>query len=192
MKVLLLDNYDSFTYMLKDYIEQYGCECFVFRNDDPVLMQLNPSGFQALVISPGPGQPQNAGLLMQVLKIFIPDLPVLGVCLGHQAIGLHFGAKLERAKQPRHGKVDKIERERHLMFKTVSNPFLATRYHSLILSELPEELMAICRCKDEIMGLAHRDLPVFGLQFHPESCETKEGLKMIKNFLDEAKRIAQI
>jgi len=190
--VLLIDNFDSFTYMLADYIKQCGVDCFILRNDDDELLGLDPKSFLALVISPGPETPQLAGQLMQAIPAFLAAIPVLGVCLGHQAIGLHFGAELVQAQNPRHGKVDPHQHFGNHLFFGVKENFLATRYHSLILRNLPSVLNAICLCNNEIMGLAHNSLPVYGLQFHPESCQTEGGLLMVKNFIDEAKRMAQI
>jgi anthranilate synthase/aminodeoxychorismate synthase-like glutamine amidotransferase len=190
--VLLIDNYDSFTYMLSDYIKQCGVECIVVRNDETELIGLNPINFLALVISPGPETPQLAGQLMQVIPDFLAAIPVLGICLGHQAIGLHYGANLVQAKIPRHGKVDRLKHFGNELFLGVKKTFLATRYHSLILKNLPSTLEPICMCNKEIMGLAHNSLPIYGLQFHPESCQTEGGLQMVKNFIDMAKRMAQI
>ncbi|MDZ4666550.1 MAG: aminodeoxychorismate/anthranilate synthase component II [bacterium] len=189
--ILLIDNFDSFSYMLADYLMQTGVTCEVRRNDDRALLHLDPKAYLALVISPGPGRPEEAGLLMEVLPNWVNCKPILGVCLGHQAIGIYFGAKLVKAKLPRHGKVDGVAHKGDLLFEGVPNDFFATRYHSLILEEFPYKLEAICACENEIMGLVHKELPVYGIQFHPESCQTPEGIKMIKNFIDLAKRIAQ-
>lgn len=191
MRVLLIDNYDSFTYMLADYLQQCDLECVVCRNDEPLLLKVNPNSFDALVISPGPETPIEAGFLMQVLPDFIGKIPILGVCLGHQALGLHFGALLEKAQIPRHGKVDLHKHLGNSLFEGVPEKFLATRYHSLILKNLPANLEAICYSGDELMGFVHVGLPIWGLQFHPESCETAHGLQMIKNFIEMAKKIAQ-
>ncbi len=191
MRVLLIDNYDSFTYMLADYLQQCDLECVVCRNDEPLLLEVNPENFNALVISPGPETPNEAGFLMQVLPNFIGKIPILGICLGHQAIGLHFGALLEKAQKPRHGKVDLHHHFGDNLFTGIPKSFKATRYHSLILKNLPNELNVICLSSEEVMGLAHCSLPIWGLQFHPESCETKDGLQMIKNFIEMAKKIAQ-
>lgn len=189
--VLLIDNFDSFTHMLADYMMQCDIECVIARNNEQALLLAEPKNFLALVLSPGPETPQKAGLLMQVLPAFLEQIPVLGVCLGHQAIGLHYGAKLEHAGMPKHGKVMEHTHKGGLLFKEVPNSFLATRYHSLILKDLPACLKANCFCGEEIMALEHTHLPVYGLQFHPESCETRMGLTMIKNFIEEAKRIAR-
>ena len=192
MKVLLIDNYDSFTHILGDYFAQLGVNCLVIRNDEAKLLKLTPKDFDALVISPGPETPQKAGYLMQILPQWITALPVLGVCLGHQAIGEFFGANLVQARRPRHGKVDKMEHLGGALFEKMPNHFFGTRYHSLILKNLPEELRVNCWCEDEVMGLQHKSLPIFGLQFHPESCETQFGLVMIKNFIDLSKNLRQI
>ncbi len=188
MKILLLDNYDSFTYMLKDYIEQSGVSCFVYRNDELNEKDFLQLEFDALVISPGPQKPQNAGLLLKCIDLFYLSKPILGVCLGHQALGEFFGAKLLKAKIPRHGKVDLIEHTDSTLFSTVSNPFHATRYHSLILQDLPSCLLPIAFCRNEIMAIQHEILPLFGLQFHPESCQTESGLQIISNFITLSKQ----
>lgn len=188
--VLLIDNYDSFTHMLADYLRQKGGVCEVIRNDDPSLEGLKPEQYRALVISPGPGRPKDAGMLMQVLPDFIGRLPVLGICLGHQAIGEYYGARLVHAAQPRHGKVDRMEHNGHPVFASVPTQFEATRYHSLVLKDIPDCLEVICTCNHEVMGLAHRQLPVCGLQFHPESCCTPEGIIMVQNFLHFTEKAA--
>lgn len=187
MKILLLDNYDSFTYMLKDYIEQCGVSCFVYRNDELNENEFLQLKFDALVISPGPQKPQNAGLLLKCIDLFYLSKPILGVCLGHQALGEFFGAELVKAKLPRHGKVDSIEHTHSELFSTVSNLFNATRYHSLILQNLPECIVPIAFCKNEIMAIQHRSLPLYGIQFHPESCQSEAGLQIISNFVSISK-----
>lgn len=184
MKTLLIDNYDSFTYMLKDYIEQCGAECLVVRNDEINTEKIKNS--EAIIISPGPGTPAQSGNLMSVLKEF-KNIPMLGVCLGHQAIGEHFGAKLQKAQTPRHGKVEMITHNENAFFLGIPSQFEATRYHSLVLENLPQELEQIAQSKTgEIMAIKHIILPIYGIQFHPESCMTKHGLTIIKNFLNIA------
>ena len=192
MKVLLIDNYDSFIHILSDYFAQLGVDCVVIRNDEAKLLKLTPKDFDAMVIGPGPATPDKSGFLMTILPNWISNLPVLGVCLGHQAIGEYFGAKLLRAKKPMHGKVDQMTHSGGEIFEGVPNGFFATRYHSLILKDLPPVLKGDCWCNDELMALSHVSLPVFGLQFHPESCETQFGLRIVKNFLDLAKKYTQI
>ena len=190
MKVLLLDNYDSFTYMLGDYIKQCGATYFVLRNDDEKLMQLQHHDFDACVISPGPQRPDDAFLLLPFIKKWVQHKPVLGICLGHQALGEYFGATLVKARLPRHGKVDKVIHTGNILFDDVAQTFNATRYHSLVLKSLSNELIETCSCEDEMMGIAHKTLPVWGLQFHPESCETEFGLQILKNFFIQVKKIA--
>ncbi len=190
MKILLLDNYDSFTYMLKDYIGQCGVDCTVIRNDEAILDQSDLLQFDALVISPGPKKPIDAGKLNLVIEKMVAHKPILGICLGHQALGVHFGAVLSKARLPRHGKVDLIEHNHNILFNGVPEKFFGTRYHSLILKNLPLDLVEICWSEDEIMGFAHKTLPVWGLQFHPESCQTQFGLKIMENFIIRAKKIA--
>lgn len=173
--------------MLKDYIEQCGVSCFVYRNDELNEIEFLHLDFDALVISPGPQKPQDAGLLLKCIDLFYLSKPILGVCLGHQALGEFFGAELVKAKLPRHGKVDSIEHTHSELFLNVSNPFNATRYHSLILQNLPSTLLSIATCKNEIMAIKHRDLPLYGIQFHPESCQSEAGLQIISNFVSISK-----
>jgi anthranilate synthase/aminodeoxychorismate synthase-like glutamine amidotransferase len=183
MRVLLIDNLDSFTYMLKDYIEQCGATCDVVRNNQDLLsIELLP--YVAVVISPGPETPVKAGNLLNFLKNKMQAIPVLGVCLGHQAIGELFGAKLVHAKIPRHGKVDKVVHVEDPLFKGVDKEFDATRYHSLILENIKAPLQIIASSiNNEVMAIKHQSLPIWGIQFHPESCKTEFGISIIKNFL---------
>lgn len=184
MNVLLIDNFDSFTYMLKDYIEQSGGTCEVFRNDISLDL-INPLAYDALVISPGPGTPLEAGNTMDILALTAGKIPILGVCLGHQAIGLFFGAKLIKGLKPMHGKVSIIEHNDDALFLDLPTQFNATRYHSLVIKELPECLnqLAISVEDNEIMAISHVELPIYGIQFHPESCLSEGGLTLIQNFL---------
>jgi anthranilate synthase/aminodeoxychorismate synthase-like glutamine amidotransferase len=176
--------------MLKDYIEQQGAECNVVRNDAPELIHmLENNHFDAVVISPGPCTPNEAGSLPKILHNIIRSYPVLGVCLGHQAIGEYFGADLQKADVPKHGKVDHIHHNGNELFKGIPEVFEATRYHSLLLKEVPIELEVIATSStNEVMGIAHKTLPLWGIQFHPESCMTGHGKRMIKNFLLLAKQ----
>lgn len=183
LTVLLLDNYDSFTYMLKDYIEQHEAVCTVLRNDDLDVFN-NLQFFDAIVLSPGPQAPKDAGLLMKVIEQSFKHKPILGVCLGHQAIGEFFGASLQKADVPMHGKVDRMSHSEDELFRSVPKTFSATRYHSLILTQLPECLCVIAQSsKNEVMAFKHKQLPLWGIQFHPESCHTEYGVTLIKNFL---------
>ncbi len=188
MTILLIDNFDSFTYMLKDYIEQCGASCVVYRNNEIEMNELSKIYFDAIVISPGPLSPNYAGITLDVIAQYHNSKPILGVCLGHQAIAQYFGAKITKAKLPRHGKVDKMKHNYVALFKDIPNEFSATRYHSLIAEELPSCLEINCMCNDEIMGIQHKSLPVFGIQFHPESCQTEFGVNIIKNFVEMAQK----
>ena len=186
MKFLLVDNYDSFTYMLADYIRQCDVECDVMRNDNELLLQPNfINNYEALILSPGPQTPTDAGYLMQIIKLYHLHKPILGVCLGHQAIGQFFGATLQKAILPKHGKVDTVTHNKHKLFNDISQKFEVTRYHSLIINDLklPLQVSALTS-KNEIMALYHSALPIYGVQFHPESCLTTGGLMVIKNFTE--------
>lgn len=191
MKVLVIDNYDSFTYNLVQMLGGLGVDFEVFRNDHP-LLNGRLEGFDAILISPGPSRPENAGFTLKVVKENAGRIPILGVCLGHQALGLAFGAKVKRAKRILHGKVSPIYHNQGGIFKGLPSPFLACRYHSLILEELPEELEATAHDDiGEVMGIAHRRYPIFGVQFHPEAYLTECGKELLQNFLqmaEEAKR----
>lgn len=181
--ILLIDNYDSFTFMLADYIRQCGAVCEVIRNDDEALIG-NANEFDALVLSPGPQTPQEAGQLMSLIQTYIQQKPILGICLGHQAIGIHLGAQLVKAIKPMHGKIDKITHNHHPMFHHTSTQLNATRYHSLVLQHIPETLeVTALSTQNEVMAIAHKSLLVYGIQFHPESCTTEFGLQLIKNFI---------
>lgn len=184
MKFLLVDNYDSFTYMLADYIRQCNVQCDVVRNDNEQLLQPNfVNNYDALVLSPGPQTPNDAGYLMQIIKLYYLHKPILGVCLGHQAIGQFFGATLQKAIIPKHGKVDTVTHNNNKLFNDISQNFEVTRYHSLILINLNLPLQISAQtAKNEIMALYHSTLPIYGVQFHPESCLTQSGLTIIKNF----------
>lgn len=188
MKTLLIDNYDSFTYMLKDYVEQCGVTCEVIRNDVPDLLE-TAGQFDALVLSPGPKTPLEAGLMNEVIARWHQHKPMLGICLGHQAIGQFFGANLEQATAPKHGKIDLVKHEHHPLFKGIPEHFKVTRYHSLILNGIKNPMKQIALgSQEECMALAHSQLPLFGVQFHPESCLTEYGLNIIKNYIDLVKQ----
>ncbi|MFA4966615.1 MAG: aminodeoxychorismate/anthranilate synthase component II [Candidatus Margulisiibacteriota bacterium] len=184
--ILMIDNYDSFTYNLVQYLEELGEDLKVFRNDKitiPEIEKLNPS---RIVISPGPGIPHDAGISEQVIKYFAGKKPILGVCLGHQAIGEVFGGKIIRAKSIMHGKISQIHHDGKTIFKGLPNPFPATRYHSLVVekSSLPDIFEISAWTDDgEIMGLRHKEFKVEGVQFHPESILTSSGKTLLKNFL---------
>jgi anthranilate synthase/aminodeoxychorismate synthase-like glutamine amidotransferase len=181
--VLLIDNYDSFTYNLLDYLHQLNVNCKVVRNDIS-LEDLTPNTFQGVVISPGPERPDNAGNLLPILSHYSSLLPILGICLGHQAIGLKFGAKLVKAKYPMHGKISRIKCTDSAIFKDLPKQLNVVRYHSLILRSLPHCLQVIAQTEsNEIMAIRHRSLEIHGLQFHPEAYLTEGGFQMIRNWV---------
>jgi len=189
--LLMIDNYDSFTYNLVQYFGELGEEIMVFRNDKitvPEIERLNP---EKIVISPGPGVPDNAGVSMEVIRGFAGRIPILGVCLGHQAIGKVFGGKVIRASRLMHGKTSQIYHDGKTIYQNLPNPFEATRYHSLLVEweSLPDclELSAWTEEK-EIMGIRHKQYLIEGIQFHPESILTREGKRLLKNFLDLIKQ----
>jgi anthranilate synthase/aminodeoxychorismate synthase-like glutamine amidotransferase len=187
MKVLVIDNYDSFTFNLVQYIGELGAEPIVVRNDAMAPDAAKAERFERLVISPGPGRPEDAGYSIDYIKTFGPEVPTLGVCLGHQAIAVAFGGSVDRAPEPRHGKTSPITHDGAGIFRGLPNPFVATRYHSLAAIELPDILEVTARSEDGVVqGIRHRSLPIEGVQFHPESVMTTEGMAMLRNFLSEA------
>jgi anthranilate synthase/aminodeoxychorismate synthase-like glutamine amidotransferase len=183
--ILLLDNYDSFTHNLSDYLFRIGMDCVVMKNDDARLLQINVADYDAVVISPGPKTPVDAGHLMNFIEKYYTQIPMLGVCLGHQALGILFGAKLVKAARPMHGKTSDIYHHKHDMFLHVPSPFKAMRYHSLVLEEVPSDLFEVTAntAIGETMAIAHRSLPLYGMQFHPESVLSKDGLLLLSNFI---------
>ncbi|MEP6592892.1 MAG: aminodeoxychorismate/anthranilate synthase component II [Acidobacteriota bacterium] len=184
--LLLIDNYDSFTYNLAQYFGELGAALVVKRNDEITLGGIEAMAPERIVISPGPGRPEEAGISIEAIRQFGPRLPVLGVCLGHQSIGIAFGGTVVRAGELMHGKVSSVEHDGKGVFRGVSHPFVAGRYHSLVVAApLPEALEAAAHSEDgTIMGLRHRTFPVHGVQFHPESVLTDEGRTLLRNFLD--------
>ncbi len=188
--ILLIDNYDSFTYNLVQYFGELGARIKVYRNDKITLLQIKKLKPKHIVISPGPGTPEDAGISKGVIKEFAGIIPILGVCLGHQCIGEVFGGKVIGAKRLMHGKTSLIYHNKTGIFSGIKNPFIATRYHSLIIEKksIPECLEITARTKEnEIMGVKHKDYTVWGVQFHPESILTKEGKKLLKNFMRNKK-----
>ncbi len=184
--ILVIDNYDSFVYNLVQYLEELGKKTEVYRNDRISLKIIEEKKPEGIVISPGPGQQKNAGISEQVVEHFASQIPILGVCLGHQCIGEIFGAKIVRAKNLMHGKTSLIHHCGKDIYQGIENPFLATRYHSLIIKNdtLPDCLIRTAWTKkEEIMGIRHKKYPVFGMQFHPESILTEAGKRLLKNFL---------
>jgi anthranilate synthase/aminodeoxychorismate synthase-like glutamine amidotransferase len=183
--ILLIDNYDSFTYNLAQFLGQLGETLEVRRNDQITLDQIAAKKPQRIVISPGPGEPQNAGICINVIRQFTGKIPILGVCLGHQAIGYAFGGKVVRAPALMHGKTSRIHHDSKTIFRKLPQDFVATRYHSLIVQKkgLPRELEISAETDGLIMGLRHRKLPLEGVQFHPESVLTEVGMQILRNFL---------
>ena len=184
--ILLLDNYDSFTYNLAQYLGQLGEKLEVRRNDQITVDEVVRLAPERIVISPGPGIPQRAGITVELIRRFAGEIPILGVCLGHQAIGHAFGGRVVRAQAILHGKTSEIHHDGKTVFRKLPQPFTATRYHSLVVARkgLPRELEISAETADgTIMGLRHRKLRVEGVQFHPESILTEAGMQLLRNFL---------
>jgi anthranilate synthase/aminodeoxychorismate synthase-like glutamine amidotransferase len=186
--LLLIDNYDSFTYNLVQYLGELGAEVLVRRNDEITLAEIRALKPTHIVISPGPCTPTEAGISIDLIKNFGPELPILGVCLGHQAIGAAYCGQIVRAPVVMHGKTSLIHHDGQGVFVGLENPFIATRYHSLVIApeSLPTTLTVTARTEDgTIMGVRHRDYRVFGVQFHPESILTTSGKALLRNFLHD-------
>ena len=186
--ILVIDNYDSFTYNLVQYLGELGAEVRVVRNDATSPEAIGAMQPERIVISPGPGRPEQAGITMDVIRKLGAVTPILGVCLGHQAIGAVFGGAVVRAAAPMHGKTSTIEHDGRGVFVGIDGPFVASRYHSLVVSDegFPSELEVSARTREDntIMALRHRERPIHGVQFHPESILTGEGRRLLRNFLD--------
>ena len=185
--ILVIDNYDSFTYNLVQYIGAINPDLVVHRNDKITLEEIKELNPQRIVISPGPGIPEDAGLSIDIIKVFSQDIPIFGICLGHQAITVAYGGKVERANEIVHGKTSQIQHTGSAIFKDIPNEFEATRYHSLVAMEdsFPSELKVTARTNNGlIMALEHEEFPIYGVQFHPESIVTEHGMRMVKNFLE--------
>jgi anthranilate synthase/aminodeoxychorismate synthase-like glutamine amidotransferase len=184
--ILLIDNYDSFTWNLAQYLGELGAPPLVRRNDEVSVDDVEAMRPTHIVISPGPGRPEQAGISVETIRRLGTRVPVLGVCLGHQGIGFAFGGTITRAGQLMHGKVSAVHHDGRGVFQGVSQPFTAGRYHSLVVADpVPEELEVSARTDDgTIMGLRHRAKPIHGVQFHPESVLTGEGRQLLKNFLE--------
>jgi anthranilate synthase/aminodeoxychorismate synthase-like glutamine amidotransferase len=192
--IAVIDNYDSFTYNLVQYLGELGAEVQVFRNDAVTIEDLNALDPSHIVISPGPGEPADAGISNEVIQCLGPSRPVLGVCLGHQCIGEVFGGKVERAPRLMHGKVSPVYHYGGELFVGVPSPFEAARYHSLIVTEpLPANLQPTAFTKEgELMGMRHRRYPIYGVQFHPESILTAYGKQILRNFLSFSRQPQQV
>ena len=187
--ILVIDNYDSFTYNLVQYLGELGADIKVMRNDAVTLEEVVAARPSRIVISPGPGRPEQAGVTMQVIRELGQTTPILGVCLGHQAIGAVFGGRVVRAGVPMHGKTSTIEHDGRGVFSGINGPFVASRYHSLVVEgdTMPAALEVSARTREDgiVMGLRHRSWPVHGVQFHPESILTGEGRRILRNFLED-------
>jgi anthranilate synthase component 2 len=185
--ILLIDNYDSFTYNLYHYLGELGAAVKVVRNNKITLEEVQALNPEKIVISPGPCTPKEAGISCDIIRRFAETTPILGVCLGHQCIGAAFGGEIIRAPSIMHGKLSNIIHDSETIFRSLGNPFAAMRYHSLVIdpNHLPADLIISARTSDDvIMGVRHKSFPVEGVQFHPESILTKEGKRLLKNFLD--------
>jgi anthranilate synthase/aminodeoxychorismate synthase-like glutamine amidotransferase len=185
--ILVIDNYDSFTYNLVQYLGELGASVVVRRNNEITADDIAALDPARIVISPGPGRPEQAGVTLDAIRRFGPRKPILGVCLGHQAIGVAFGGTVVRAGVPMHGKTSSVKHDERGVFAGIGNPFTAARYHSLIVerNSVPPELEIVAETEHEgiVMGLRHREYAVHGVQFHPESIMTRQGLRMLENFL---------
>jgi anthranilate synthase/aminodeoxychorismate synthase-like glutamine amidotransferase len=186
--VLVIDNYDSFTYNLVQYLGELGASVTVRRNNETTVAAVRELQPARILISPGPGRPEDAGITLDIIRAFGGQLPILGVCLGHQAMGLAFGARVVRAPLPMHGKTSTVEHDGRGIFRGITSAFVASRYHSLVVAEeaWPGDLEISARAKEDglVMGLRHRTWPVHGVQFHPESILTHEGRRILRNFLE--------
>ncbi|APB37079.1 MULTISPECIES: anthranilate synthase component II [Heyndrickxia] len=190
--ILLLDNYDSFTYNLYQYFCELGEEVKVFRNDRITVDEIRRLKPEAIVLSPGPGVPENAGISIETVKTFYRQIPLLGVCLGHQAIAAAFGAGITKAKEIKHGKTSLVRHDGKGIFSGLPDPVEVMRYHSLVMdrTKIPEVLEVVAESLDdgEIMAIQHQSAPCFGVQFHPESIGTETGKQMLENFLREIRK----
>ena len=187
MKILLIDNYDSFTYNLYHYLSALKCNVDVYRNDKIGINKIKKNKYKKIVISPGPGNPTQAGNCLKIVKSFYNKIPILGVCLGHQIIGQVFGSKIIQAKKLMHGKTSKIKSKKNGILKNLPSTFEATRYHSLVIDKktLSKELEITAETEDGIiMGVQHKKFNIHGVQFHPESIKTKFGMKILNNFIN--------
>ena len=189
--ILLIDNYDSFTYNLVQYFQMLREDVLVLRNDQINIRQIEEMDIEAIVISPGPGRPENAGICVEIVKRFQGKIPILGICLGHQVIGKVFGGKVVEGREPVHGKISQVIHNGQSVYAQIKNPVNVTRYHSLVIerSTLPDCLEITAETKDgEIMGIRHKEYLIEGIQFHPEAILTEMGIDMLKNFLKETDR----
>lgn len=181
--ILILDNFDSFTYNLVDYFNQLNVRCRLYRNNEE-LSTIQKDQYRGIVLSPGPGIPAKSGNLMKVINHYHKHVPILGICLGHQAVGEYFGARLAKASKPMHGKISNINTDSNFIFKGFNNSLNVVRYHSLVLHDIPDCLTVTALTdSNEIMAISHKSLPISGLQFHPEAVMTDSGLGMLRNWV---------
>jgi para-aminobenzoate synthetase component II len=189
--LLMIDNYDSFVYNLVRYFEEIGEQVEVVRNDRINMNAIDVNKYLGIIISPGPKNPKEAGLSLDIIDKFKENIPILGICLGHQCIGHYFGSEIIKGEKPMHGKISEVIHNNHGLFHNVKSPVKVTRYHSLIVDKdtLPKELEITAESLDNvIMGIKHKKLPIYGVQFHPEAELTEEGHKILENFIVECKR----
>lgn len=182
--IVMIDNYDSFTYNLYQYVGKYNKDIVVYRNDEITLEELDKLDIKGIIISPGPKTPYEAGITIPVIEKYYNKIPILGICLGHEAIGVVFGGKLVHSKKIMHGKTSKIDLNDDKLFANMPSKIKVARYHSLIVEDLPEDLEILTSAGNEIMGVKHKDYDVYGLQFHPESILTESGDRIIANFVN--------
>jgi anthranilate synthase component II len=191
--ILLIDNFDSFTFNLYQYLGELGEELMVCRNNQLTIEQIKELNPKAILLSPGPGKPEDAGICIECVRLLHKQIPILGICLGHQAIGAAFGGNIQRAKVIKHGKTSMITHNGEGLFNGLPEDFEVMRYHSLVIEKpgLPKELQSIAHSMDdqEIMAIKHKKYPVYGVQFHPESIGTPDGKQLLKNFLAEIERM---
>ncbi len=192
--ILMIDNYDSFVFNLVRYIEELGEDILIYRNDKISIDEINNLNIDGIIISPGPKSPKDAGISLDIIHNFKGIKPILGICLGHQCIGHYFKSKIIKGNEPVHGKISYISHNENNLFKGVKNPLRVTRYHSLIIDNdnLNEEIEVTAYTKDNvIMGIKHKNYPIFGVQFHPEAEMTEEGHNILKNFIDITKKFKE-
>ena len=184
--ILIIDNYDSFTYNIYQYVGHFNSNVEVVKNDQITISEIKKMSVDSIIISPGPGHPKDSKISLDCINQLGGKTPILGICLGHQAIGVSFGAKIINSNQIVHGKTSMVRHNENQLFEGLRNPFEATRYHSLVIDKeaIPKELEVTAESEGIVMGITHREKPIHGVQFHPESIKTQDGLKIIENFLN--------
>lgn len=189
--LLMIDNYDSFVYNLVRYFNELEEEIDVIRNDNILLEDITEKKYSGIVISPGPKNPKEAGMSLEIIEKFKGKIPILGICLGHQCIGHAFGGEIIKGRVPMHGKISVVNHKNEGVFKNLNNPLKVTRYHSLVISKenIPDELIVTAESEDGcVMGVQHKTYPIYGVQFHPEAHLTEQGHELLKNFIEECRR----